>query len=209
MLGVDKKKICIIDFDTGNIGSLSNLLEKLEIDFCVSNAEEEINDSSHLILPGVGSFSAAIKKLKEKVNIPFLEKKVLIEKKPILGICVGMQLMANIGNEFGKNVGLGWIKGSVDLIEAKQLPLPHIGWNSVKIEKESPLFENIKSNSDFYFVNSYFFNLDNLNSMICSTDYGIEFPSVINQDNIYGVQFHPEKSQKNGKELILNFINKT
>tara|TARA_A100001015_G_scaffold238936_1_gene272073 strand:- start:797 stop:1423 length:627 start_codon:yes stop_codon:yes gene_type:complete len=201
------KKVCIIDFETGNIGSVSNLLEKLNINFCISAKDEDIRNSSHLILPGVGSFAKAVNKLRDKVNLNTLNDEVLNNEKPILGICVGMQIMAEVGNEFGVTKGLGWIKGSVDKINSKDLPLPHIGWNEVCFEKKNKLFLNLISNSDFYFVNSYYFNLKNEDNMIASTIYGIKFPSIINKNNIFGVQFHPEKSQLIGQKIILNFLN--
>jgi imidazole glycerol-phosphate synthase subunit HisH len=207
MSEIKKKKICVLDFDTGNIGSVSNLLEKLNLNYCVSNKNDDLEDSSHLILPGVGSFSKAITKLKQKIDITFLNKQVLQKKKPILGICVGMQLMAEIGNEFGINEGLGWIKGSVDLIKSNEMPLPHIGWNEVNIEMDNKIFDGIDSGHDFYFVNSYYFNIKDNQDMIGSTNYGSKFPSIVNKGNIYGVQFHPEKSQKYGQKIILNFIN--
>jgi len=202
-----KKKICIIDFDIGNIGSVSNLLEKMNIDFLVSGKNEDIQDATHLILPGVGSFPKAIKKLKEKIDLNFLNDQVLVKKKPILGICIGMHLMAEKGTEFETSEGLGWIPGSVDLIDSKGMPLPHIGWNEVVEEKTNNLLTGLEKDSDFYFVNSYCFYLKNENFIIGSTNYGVKFPSVINKENIYGVQFHPEKSQKNGRKIILNFIN--
>ncbi len=207
MLENKSKKVCIIDFETGNIGSVSNLLEKLNINFCISAKDEDIRNSSHLILPGVGSFAKAVNKLRDKVNLNTLNDEVLNNEKPILGICVGMQIMAEVGNEFGVTKGLGWIKGSVDKINSKDLPLPHIGWNEVCFEKKNKLFLNLISNSDFYFVNSYYFNLKNEDNMIASTIYGIKFPSIINKNNIFGVQFHPEKSQLIGQKIILNFLN--
>ncbi len=207
MLENKSKKVCIIDFETGNIGSVSNLLEKLNINFCISAKDEDIRNSSHLILPGVGSFAKAVNKLRDKVNLNILNDEVLNNEKPILGICVGMQIMAEVGNEFGVTKGLGWIKGSVDKINSKDLPLPHIGWNEVCFEKKNKLFLNLISNSDFYFVNSYYFNLKNEDNMIASTMYGIKFPSIINKNNIFGVQFHPEKSQLIGQKIILNFLN--
>ncbi len=207
MSELKNKKVCIIDFDTGNIGSVSNLLEKLNINFCISNKDDDIKNSTHLILPGVGSFSRAITKLKNKININVLNEQVIKKEKPILGICVGMQIMADQGNEFGVTKGLGWINGTVDKIKTKDLLLPHIGWNEVYFEKKHKLFSNLISKSDFYFVNSYYFNLKNENYMIASTIYGIKFPSIINKKNIFGVQFHPEKSQKIGQKIILNFLN--
>ncbi len=201
-----KKKVCIIDFKSGNIASVSNLLDKLKIDYEISNDNKVLEKSTHFILPGVGSFEKAITKLKNNVDINFLENEVFNKKKPILGICVGMQIMADIGNEFGRNKGLGWIKGSVDKIDNKLLPLPHIGWNEIKIEKTHKIFMGIDTSQDFYFVNSYYFNLNDKNCMIGSTFYGIKFPSVINKENVFGFQFHPEKSLNFGKKIILNFL---
>ena len=204
----NKIEICVIDYRTGNIGSVSNILSKLNINYLVSNKNEDLERSSHLILPGVGSFEVAMKNLIKYVDIKFLENEVLVKKKPILGICVGMQLMADVGREFGEHKGLGWINGEVEIINSKQNTLPHIGWNSVNFEKESSLFDNIENGEDFYFVNSYFLNLKNHNNLLSSTFYGSKFASSVNDNNIYGVQFHPEKSQKNGEKLILNFCKK-
>lgn len=204
-----EKHICIIDFESGNIASISNVLEKLKLNYCISNKNEDIEKATHLILPGVGSFAVAMTKLKKNIDISFLEKEVLVKKKPILGICVGMQIMADVGNEFGSTKGLGWIEGSVDLIDSKGASLPHIGWNEVKFKNDNNFFDKIETGHDFYFVNSYYFNLKSSENMIASTEYGIRFPSAINKENLFGVQFHPEKSQKFGRQLILNFIKKT
>ena len=204
-----EKHICIIDFESGNIASISNVLEKLKLNYCISNKNEDIEKATHLILPGVGSFAVAMTKLKKNIDLSFLEKEVLVKKKPILGICVGMQIMADVGNEFGSTKGLGWIEGSVDLIDSKGASLPHIGWNEVKFKNDNNFFDKIETGHDFYFVNSYYFNLKNSGNMIASTEYGIRFPSAINKENLFGVQFHPEKSQKFGRQLILNFIKKT
>ena len=204
-----EKHICIIDFESGNIASISNVLEKLKLNYCISNKNEDIEKATHLILPGVGSFAVAMTKLKKNIDISFLEKEVLVKKKPILGICVGMQIMADVGNEFGSTKGLGWIAGSVDLIDSKGASLPHIGWNEVKFKNDNNFFDKIETGHDFYFVNSYYFNLKSSENMIASTEYGIRFPSAINKENLFGVQFHPEKSQKFGRQLILNFIKKT
>ena len=144
MLEVRNCKVCIIDFGTGNIGSVANMLDKLNINFCISNKDYDIESSTHLILPGVGSFSNAMSKLNDKVNLSHLNEQVLKKKKPILGICVGMQIMADQGNEFGTSKGLGWISGSVDLIDSKSFSLPHIGWNEVVFEKDHKLFSNLK-----------------------------------------------------------------
>ena len=201
-----KKKLCIIDYGSGNVGSVSNVLKKLNLNYCISNKIEDFKNSSHFILPGVGSFGSAMKKLIQNVDINKLENEIFIKKKPILGICVGMQLMAEFGFEFGKSKGLGWIKGSVEIINSSGLSLPHIGWNSVKVKKNNYLLYDKEREKDFYFVNSYYFNVENNDQVIATTKYGMNFPSVISYKNIFGVQFHPEKSQRPGKNLILNFF---
>ena len=146
-----------------------------------------------------------MKKLIQNIDIVKLEKEIFINKKPILGICVGMQLMAENGNEFGKTKGLGWIKGNVELINSSGLSLPHIGWNSVRVKQENQILKKSDLDKDFYFVNSFFFDASNSKNIIATTKYGIEFPSIVAMDNVFGVQFHPEKSQLPGRRLISDF----
>jgi glutamine amidotransferase len=199
-------KICILDYGVGNIFSLKNILKKNDIHFTYSRKKKDILSATHLILPGVGSFDIAIKKLSESIPINFLNNEVLKKKKPILGICVGMQIMANNGNENGLTSGLGWIEGSVKIIDSKKLPLPQVGWNNLlHSRKKSDIIVGIEK-KDFYFLNSYYFDVMNKNNVIAYSSYGIKFPSVIQKNNIVGVQFHPEKSQKAGLQLIKNFI---
>jgi glutamine amidotransferase len=199
------KKICILDYGVGNIFSLKNILKKNDINFSYSRSKKDILNATHLILPGVGSFNVAIKKLSESISIDFLNNEVLNKKKPILGICVGMQIMATNGYENIYTRGLSWIDGTVKIIDSKKLSLPHVGWNSLLIKKKSDIINNIE-NKDFYFLNSYYFDIMNKKNVIAYSSYGIKFPSVIQKDNIVGVQFHPEKSQKAGIQLIKNFI---
>jgi|LakMenE01Jun11ns_1017448.scaffolds.fasta_scaffold9830941_2 glutamine amidotransferase len=199
-------KICILDYGIGNIFSLKNILKKNEINFTYSRKKKDILNATHLILPGVGSFDVAIKKLSESIPINFLNNEVLKKKKPILGICVGMQIMAKNGYENGLTSGLGWIEGSVKIIDSKKLPLPQVGWNNLlHSRKKSDIIAGIEK-KDFYFLNSYYFDVMNKNNVIAYSSYGIKFPSVIQKNNIVGVQFHPEKSQKAGLQLIKNFI---
>ena len=198
------KKVCILDYGSGNVGSLLNLLKYLNYNAKVSNDPAYIKESSHIILPGVGAFGASMNKIKNKIPLDILEQEVQKNKKPFLGICVGMQVLANKGFEFGEHVGLGWIKGRVEKIKAKILP--HIGWNNIEIKKNSPLFANLGQFNDFYFVNSYAFNVDNKNYIISETDYEGFFCSAVQKENIFGVQFHPEKSQKTGQIIIKNFL---
>jgi glutamine amidotransferase len=199
-------KICILDYGIGNIFSLKNILKKNEINFTYSRKKKDILNATHLILPGVGSFDVAIKKLSESIPINFLNNEVLKKKKPILGICVGMQIMAKNGYENGLTSGLGWIEGSVKIIDSKKLPLPQVGWNNLlHSRKKSDIIVGIEK-KDFYFLNSYYFDVMNKKNVIAYSSYGIKFPSVIQKNNIVGVQFHPEKSQKAGLQLIKNFI---
>jgi glutamine amidotransferase len=200
------KKICILDYGVGNIFSLKNILKKNDINFSYSRSKKDILNATHLILPGVGSFNVAIKKLSESISIDFLNNEVLNKKKPILGICVGMQIMATNGYENTLTSGLGWIEGSVKVIDSKKLPLPQVGWNSLLLFKRKSDIINQIENKDFYFLNSYYFYIMNKKNVIAYSSYGIKFPSVIQKDNIIGVQFHPEKSQKAGLQLIKNFI---
>lgn len=200
------KKICILDYGVGNIFSLKNILKKNNINFIVSRKKKDILNATHLILPGVGSFNVAIKKLSESIPLDFLNNEVVNKKKPILGICVGMQIIATNGHENTFANGLGWIRGSVKIINSKNLSLPHVGWNNLLLFKKKSAILNGIENKDFYFLNSYYFNVMNKKNVVAYSSYGIKFPSVIQKNNIVGVQFHPEKSQKAGLQLIKNFI---
>ncbi len=198
-------KVCVLDYGSGNVASVYNLINRLGYDINVSNKPTDIKKSSHLILPGVGAFGASIEKIKSNISIDVLNDEVQIKKKPFLGICVGMQILAEKGLEFGEHDGLGWIEGTVEKISAKLLP--HVGWNNIEIKKKSPIFKNIKNASDFYFVNSYAFKVKDDNLIIAETTYENKFCSAIQKENIFGVQFHPEKSQKTGQLIINNFLN--
>jgi glutamine amidotransferase len=200
------KNICILDYGVGNIFSLKNILRKNNISFTYSRKKKDILNATHLILPGVGSFDIAIRKLSESISIDFLNNEVLNKKKPILGICVGMQIMATNGHENTFTNGLGWIEGSVKIIDSKKLSLPQVGWNNLLVSKKKSNIMNGVEKKDFYFLNSYYFDIIKKINVIAYTSYGIKFPSVIQKNNIVGVQFHPEKSQKAGLQLIKNFI---
>ena len=200
--------VLVIDYQIGNVSSVINAIKKLGHKANLSNNINSIENASHLILPGVGSFEAGMS------NINRLElKEVIIEKvkkknTPILGICLGMQLLATEGNE--NNVltkGLNLIEGKVEMINSKDKKLPHIGWNSAIFQKESKLSDGLNVENDFYFVHSYYFNCKNKNEILATTNYGSNFPSIIKKDNIIGVQFHPEKSLEKGMVLLKNFLN--
>ena len=208
-----KKKITIIDYGLGNIVSaqqsfLKVVLESnLKADVIISNNPDDLNDSSHIVLPGQGAFKSCMDGLKKIPRmVDALEKIVIKNKKPFLGICVGMQLLADFSLENGKHEGLGWIEGSVKKMNVKNLKLPHMGWNNVSLTKENCDMNFSSENKDFYFVHSYYFDCLNKENIIAKTDYSINFPSIVSKENIYGVQFHPEKSSKQGLELIKNFL---
>ena len=203
------KKVGIIDYGMGNISSVANALKYLGTDFEVANTAKEIKNFYSLIIPGVGSFRKAMKNLQELNLIDEINNEVLIKKKNILGICLGMQLMSSSSTEDGNTKGLGLLKNKVTkLIFEKEsnLRIPHVGFNTItSFTSNFDLFKKIKENSNFYFNHSYKMKLENNNKYAVS-NYGQEFLAAFQKENIFGVQFHPEKSQSNGLQLISNFI---
>lgn len=200
-------KIGILDYGMGNIHSIQGTLNFLGInDVILSANESELNKVDKLILPGVGSFGKAMSEIKFRSLDKILRKIVLEDKKPILGVCLGMQIMSSYSNEDGENGGLAFINTRVELFESSELPIPHVGFNQVKLpNKSSKLFKNFSDNPDFYFTHSYrMIGEDDIIKSTC--DYGGTFISSFEKDNIAGVQFHPELSQRNGLLLIDNFI---
>jgi|APSaa5957512535_1039671.scaffolds.fasta_scaffold158242_2 imidazole glycerol-phosphate synthase subunit HisH len=206
-MGFDNMKVGIINYGGGNVQSVVNAISFLEIPYVFSNKESELSECTHLILPGVGAFGTVIDTLRAQGLIEILNRLVLEKKKKLLGICIGMQILVEDGVEFGQHNGLGWIKGKcLKLDVAKDgLFLPHIGWNSVQVDiKSFPLFKGIEPGTSFYFVHSYAVKLaEEILTARCS--YGEDFVAGLMKDNIYGVQFHPEKSQEAGLRLLKNF----
>jgi glutamine amidotransferase len=196
--------IGIIDVGIGNLGSLKNALYNQGWDSKFVSSPEDFDGLTHLILPGVGAFSAAAKRL-EDAQLMDRIRDFANEGHPVMGICLGMQLLADSGTEGGDEPGLGLVTGRIVPLVAQGLRLPHVGWNSVKHVKKHALFEGIRNDVDFYFVHSYRFVSEQENNVISETDYGEIFPSIVGRDNIIGVQFHPEKSQANGLRLLDNF----
>lgn len=199
--------ISILDYKMGNLSSVSRALYKNNIESRVINSYEEILNSDKIILPGVGHFGKAMDYLRSNDLDKALNKTIIENKKPILGICLGMQLMCQISQE-GESKGLGWFDASVTKIIAKnklKFKIPHIGWNKADRVKESQLFKGIKPEDEFYFVHSYYVSATTENEVLCKTTFESEFISALSKDNIYGVQFHPEKSHESGFKLLTNF----
>ncbi len=201
------KQICIIDYKLGNIASIYNALKDLNQNVIVSNIKGEISKSSHIVLPGVGSFKQGMKGLKDLNLIEILNEEVIDKKKYFLGICLGMQLIASKSFEDGVTSGLDWIKGDViKIIKTKNIKIPHMGWNEVNFSK-SILYKGIKKFSSFYFVHSYYLKPKNNNIISGTCVHGDKITSSVEKDNIFATQFHPEKSHDVGLKLLKNFIN--
>ena len=203
-----EKMITIIDYGMGNLGSIVNMLKLVGVPSVIAASTEKIEAASKLILPGVGAFDAAMARIAQSGLREILEKRVLEDKIPVLGICLGMQLLTR-GSEEGNLPGLGWIPADTKRIPArKDLKVPHMGWNIVRRATVSSLTEGFDTEETrFYFVHSYAVAVDSQENSILKSDYGIEFDSAIQKENIFGVQFHPEKSHRFGKKLFSNFIN--
>ena len=202
--------IGIIDYGLGNIKAFANVYKNLNIEYCIISKPEHFINVSHLILPGVGAFDHAMTRLNNSGLKSELDKQVLINKKPILGICVGMQMLAKSSEE-GKLPGLGWIDGKVRKFKSDTIShrtkFPHMGWNTVFKDGDSKLLLDIEDGARYYFLHSYYFDSTMQQNIIAKTNYGIKFCSIVNSENIYGVQCHPEKSHSNGIQLLNNFSN--
>lgn len=203
--------IVILDYGLGNLRSVGGSLKKLGHESLISNNPEDIDRADKLILPGVGAFGDGMNNLKQLGLIEPLHRAVIEEKKPILGICLGAQLMAKESFEFGHHEGLGWIDASVVKIEAGKngLKLPHVGWNDLFQTKADPLWKGISAKTLFYYVHSFYIKCYNQDIVIGECDYGIRFAACFHQENIYATQFHPEKSQRGGCILLNNFLENT
>ncbi len=199
--------IGIIDYGVGNIKAFCNIYEQLNIPFKIVKKLDDFSNVSKLILPGVGSFDHAMTSLQNSGMKEKLDELVLEEKLPVIGICVGMQMLANSSEE-GVLKGLGWIDAVVkkfDKTKIKNGPLPHMGWNTLNIKKNNKIFQNLEEEPRYYFLHSYYFECKNFEDVIATANYGEEFDCLINYENIYGIQCHPEKSHQNGIQLLKNF----
>jgi len=205
--------VTIVDYNSGNISSVINSFkevakEKIKID--VSSNLDKIKSSDKIVLPGQGSFKSCVDALSSIDGlVDALNEFTIINKKPLLGICVGLQMFADIGYEESETKGLGWISGKVSKIDNQngKFKLPHIGWNELNIVKDSQIFKDIKNKSHMYFVHSYEFVPEDKNVISATTDYSSSIVCSVEKENIFGTQFHPEKSDKEGLKIIDNFLN--
>lgn len=202
--------ITIIDYGVGNINAIQNIYKTLGIEVSIAGCTRDLVNPSKLILPGVGHFDYAMKKFGDSGMLEKVSELVKINNIPILGICVGMQMLAKSSEE-GNMPGLGWIDAHVKKIDSSLInqttKLPHMGWNDIIANTENLLFQNLSSSPQFYFLHSYFIECENECNIIATTSYGSRFACAVNKNNIYGVQFHPEKSHQFGIKLLENFSN--
>jgi len=197
----------IIDYGVGNLRNVQKRIQSLGVNADISNSIENIKNASSYVLPGVGAFSNAMQKLKKLDLINVIRDNVLGEKKPILGICLGMQLLGKMSEEDGEHEGINILDFKVKKLKVKQNQrLPHIGWNEIHINKKTLLLDGIPDKANFYFVHSYYVNCNDNSIIAAQCNYGQDFTAVIEKDNIYATQFHPEKSQAYGAKVINNFI---
>ena len=199
--------IAIIDYGCGNIRAFENVFKKLNVSVKVARQEKELVDVTGLIIPGVGAFDFVMQSFNQSGMRDCVERKILDDKMPVLGVCAGMQIMAHASEE-GSEAGLGWIGGTVKHFDTSQIPystkVPHMGWNTIS-PAPSKIFAGIETGSRYYFVHSYYFSPELPESVIATSNYGSDFACAVANENIYGVQFHPEKSHSAGIELLKNF----
>ena len=205
--------VTIVDYQSGNISSVINSFTEVakgKVNLEVTSEINKIKSSDKIVLPGQGSFKNCVDSLNSiKGLVDTLEEFAITNKKPLLGICVGLQMFADVGYEEAETKGLGWITGKVSKIDNQngKFKLPHIGWNEIEIQKESKIYKNIKNKSHMYFVHSYEFMPTDKSVISATTDYSTKIVCAVERDNLFGTQFHPEKSDKTGLQIIQNFIN--
>ena len=204
--------VTIVDYQSGNISSVINSFTEVakgKVNLEVTSDIKKIKSSDKIVLPGQGSFKSCVDSL-NSINglVDILKEFAIIKKKPLLGICVGLQMFADVGYEESETKGLGWISGKVSKIDNQtgKYKLPHIGWNEIEIQKESKIFKDIKNKSHMYFVHSYEFIPEDKSVISATTDYSSKIVCSVEKDNLFGTQFHPEKSDKAGLKIIGNFL---
>jgi glutamine amidotransferase len=196
--------IAIIDYGLGNVKAFATVYKKLNIPAIIAKDVKDLENINKIILPGVGAFDYAMERLEKSGMKESLNEMVLKKSVPVLGVCVGMQMLANSSDE-GVLPGLGWIDGEVKLFDKESMCVPHMGWNNIKPVKKDNLLNRLDIDSHFYFLHSYYFKCNRSEDIIAVTDYYNEFTSAVNSGNVYGVQFHPEKSHEWGVMLLENF----
>lgn len=201
--------ITIVDYGVGNINAFVNVYKRMNIPVKIAKTVADLNDAQKLILPGVGHFDHAMSELIKSGMREKLDELVLIKKIPVIGICVGMQMMSKSSSEGTMN-GLGWIDAIVEKFDVSKIQqvtrLPHMGWNDVNPVKINPLFKGLEKQALFYFLHSYYFKCNNQTDILATSEYGGVFTCAIRYENIYGIQFHPEKSHSYGETLLYNFV---
>ena len=205
---MNNQTVLVLDYQMGNLHSVKRKLEQIGLSPIVSSKIEDIAKADKIILPGVGHFGKAMENLNKLGLIEALNKAVIVEKKPILGICLGMQLMASYSEE-GNSSGLGWFDGNIvrfKINDQLKHKIPHTGWNQISIAKPNALMNNISDGAEFYFVHSYHFSTNDDSVVLNRTEYEYSFVSAVAKNNIFGVQYHPEKSHDVGRQLLKNFI---
>ena len=204
------KMMAIVDYGLGNIWAFANIYKNLNIPFQIITNADDLKHATKIILPGVGAFDHAMNQLENSGMRETLDELVLNQKIPILGVCIGMHMLAHSSEE-GSLPGLGWINGAVKKFDSSALVqkthLPHMGWNDVTPSKNSKIFLKLENKAVFYFLHSFYFSCSNEEDVIAGTDYGIKFACAVNSENVFGIQFHPEKSHKYGIQLLENFAN--
>ena len=200
-------RVAIVDYGMGNLHSVKRKLDRLGVHPQLTSDPDELLRADKLLLPGVGHFGKAMEHLVTMGLVSALHEAVVVRKTPILGICLGMQLFARQSEEGGAE-GLGWIDADVVrfAIDDRRFKVPHMGWNGVRAARPNPLLEGVTEQTEFYFVHAYHMICDDSGDVLCDTDYGYPFPSVVERGNLYGVQFHPEKSHDAGEVLLRNFL---
>lgn len=199
--------IGILDYGMGNLSSVQNVVNFLGAEYKLIKSKVDFSDCTHLIIPGVGAYEKAMNNI---LNFNYVDEisKFADSGKPVLGICLGMQLLAERGFEPKEINGLGLVNGEVILLDFKNVRVPHVGWNGIHVINNHPILNDVKISADFYFVHSYYFKPSDQGSIIATTEYGENFTSIIanKRKNVIGIQFHPEKSQKQGLKILENFI---
>lgn len=200
--------IAIVDYGSGNVAAIADIFKRLKLPHVITRAHNELRAADRYVLPGVGAFDTTMRTLKDSGLIGLLNEEVLGHGKKIMGVCVGMQILGDSSDE-GILPGLGWIPGHIRRIDSSTIngfpKLPHMGWNAVNIKSDSPLFDSVDPERGFYFLHSYYFDANESESVLATVDYGSKLPCVVASDNVFGFQFHPEKSHSNGVAIFRNF----